>query len=221
MTIPLLLTALLIPSAQAHVKWFSNYDFIQPPLALSEIATPTFWGLLLLSLVSLPLLVWLDSAAGGSRPYRRMNGFLDRYKDEGPLIIRVTMGAVLLMSWQGNAMVAPEIAAPGDLWVWAQLVMALLLLFRETAPLTGLGMIVLYGVALAGQGVFHMLDYVVYPAVGLYLFLTHLKDVRWRNLDLPVLYSGLGFSLCWVAFEKLFYPYWGRPPSSNSPSATC
>src|SRR5690606_11953951 len=36
----------------------------------------------------------------------------------------------------------------------------------------------------------------------------------------PVLYSGLGFSLCWVAFEKLIYPFWGLEVLSKQPALT-
>ncbi len=211
----------LLPSlAHAHVKWFSNYDFQQPPLELSQIATPGFWALFALSLVSLPLLVFTDKASERSAAYLRVEAFLDRYAGSGTLIMRVAMGAVLLMSWQNDAYIAPELAIPSPLWGWFQFALALLLLFRETTPLTGLGMLYLYGKGIAAHGVFHMLDYVVYPAVGLFLILSSLKHERLRNLELPVLYAGLGFSLCWVAFEKMVYPYWGLSVLAQAPGLT-
>lgn len=215
-----MLLALIPQLAQAHVKWFSNYDFQQAPLQLGQLNHPTFWGLFLLSLVSLPLLVWSDIWAEKSRLYQRVTAYLDQYSEQGPLIMRVAMGAVLLMSWQGNTIIAPDITVPSEAWGWLQFTMALLLLFKETTVVSGLAMVMLYGFGIYNHGMFHMLDYVVYPAVGLYLAVSYSKNIRLRNLDLPILYSGLGFSLCWVAFEKMIYPFWGLSVLAKAPALT-
>lgn len=213
-----LLMGLFPLSALAHVKWFSNFNYDQPPLLLSQLGSPSFWGLFALSLISLPLLVWTDKLGEKWLPYQKCNHFLDRYSGNGGLIMRVTMGAVLLMAWQSDSIVAPEISSPSPILSWIQFAMALCLIFRETVILTGVGMILLYVVGIDTQGAFHMLDYVVYPAVGLYLILSHMHNEKMKNLDLPVLYSGLGFSLCWVAFEKLIYPYWGLSVLTQAPA---
>lgn len=211
----------LIPQyALAHVKWFSNYDFQQAPLQLSDLNHPTFWALCLLSLVCLPLLVWSDIVAEKSKFYQKVTVFLDQYSEQGPLIMRVAMGAVLLMSWQGNTIIAPDIAITSPIWGWIQFSLALLLLFKETTVITGLGMVLIYFLGLYNHGLFHMLDYIVYPAVGIYLAVSYSKNIKLRNLDLPVLYSGLGFSLCWVAFEKLVYPFWGLSVLAKAPAIT-
>lgn len=215
------LLALIIPQISfAHVKWFSDYNFQNPPLNLSHLNTPVFWGLFLLSVVSMPIMVWLDKVAEKSPTYNKTNSFLDRYADSAPLIMRVCMGAVLLMSWQGDSIIAPEIAIPSAAWGWFEFFLALCLLFRETTFITGAGMIFLYFFGITQHGLFHMLDYIVYPAVGLFLILSNLKNERFRNFDLPVLYSGLGFSLCWVSFEKLIYPFWGLSVLSKAPALT-
>lgn len=211
----------LVPQlAQAHVKWFSNYDFDQAPLQLSQLNHPTFWGLFLLSLICLPLLVWSDIWAEKSVIYQRVTNYLDHYSEQGPLIMRVAMGAVLLMSWQGNTIIAPDIAVPSEFWGWFQFALALLLLFKETTFISGLGMVFLYFMGIYNHGIFHMLDYVVYPSVGIYLAVSYAKNIKLRNIDLPVLYSGLGFSLCWVAFEKMIYPFWGLSVLAKAPALT-
>lgn len=89
--------------AFAHVKWFSNFDFRQPPLEINQLLNLTFWGLLLLSLVSLPVLVLADKTFEQSGFYRRINHFLDRYSGNASLIMRIATGAVLLMSWQSRS----------------------------------------------------------------------------------------------------------------------
>lgn len=206
--------------AMAHVKWFSNYDFQQAPLQLSQLNHPTFWGLFALSLISLPLLVYTDKLGENSKLYQRINTFLDRYADEGPMIMRVAMGAVLLMCWQADAFIAPEIKIPSPIWGWFQFALALLLLFKETTFLTGIGMLILYGLGIAQHGYFHMLDYMVYPSVALFLIVSYSKNEKLKNMDLPILFSGLGFSLCWVAFEKMFYPFWGLSVLAKAPGLT-
>lgn len=211
----------LFPSiAMAHVKWFSDYNFAHPPLSLSDLNTPVFWGLFLLSLVSLPLMVWLDILGEKWGPYVRTNAWLDTFSDNGPLIMRVAMGGVLLMSWQNDSIIAPEIAIPSPWWGWVEFALVLCLFFRKTTFITGAGIIFFWLAGIGKFGLFHMLDYVVYPAVGLYLILSYLKNPRFKNFDLPVIYSGLGFSLCWVAFEKLIYPHWGLSVLAQAPALT-
>ncbi len=214
------LAVLFSQASYAHVKWFSDYSFDQVPLDITALNHTYFWFLFGLSLVSLPLLIWADEIGDKSAIYNRFNQFFDRYADQGPLIMRVTMAAVLLMSWQGDSIIAPEIAISSPIWGWIQFIMALLLLFKETTIVTGLAMVALYLMGIKNEGLFHMLDYMVYPAVGLYLVFSNLKNERLKNLDLPVLYSGLGFSLCWVAFEKMIYPFWGLSVLSQAPALT-
>jgi hypothetical protein len=221
MKLLLILLSLIPLPALAHVKWFSQYDFQETPLKFNVLMeNPSFWGLLALSLISLPLLVWTDKAGEQWRPYQRVNSFLDNYADNGPLIMRVAMGAVLLMSWQGDSFIAPEIPIPSPVWGWIEFLLALLLLFRTTTMITGLGIVIFWFIGIKEHGLFHMLDYVVYPSVGIYLIVSHLKNERLKNLDLPVLYGGLGFSLCWVAFEKLIYPHWGLSVLAQAPALT-
>ena len=216
----LLLLLFIFPHmAQAHVKWFSDYNFIHTPLEFAQLFSPTFWGLFALSLISLPLLVYTDKLGEKSLVYQRINGFFDRYSDNSTLVMRIAMAAVLVMSWQGDSMIAPEIPATAT-WGWLQLLFALLLLFKETSVITGAGMLIIYVMGIYNHGFFHMLDYVVYPAVGLFLIVTQSKNSKIKNLDLPILYSGLGFSLCWVSFEKLIYPFWGLEVLSQAPQLT-
>ncbi len=217
----LLWLLVLIPQAsQAHVKWFSSYDFQQAPLKLTDLNHPIFWGLFLLSVVCMPLLVWSDKLVEKCSIYQKTTAFLDRYAEQGPLIMRVAMGAVLLMSWQGDSIIAPEIMVPSPVWGWIQFGLALLLLSKETTFISGVGMVVIYFMGISNHGFFHMLDYVIYLAVGLYLIVSYSKHVKLKNLDLPILYSGLGFSLCWVAFEKIMYPYWGLSVLAQAPELT-
>lgn len=65
------LILLLLPQLSfAHVKWFSDYNFQTPPLQLSDLNTPIFWGLFILSVVSMPIMVWLDKVVEKSATYK-------------------------------------------------------------------------------------------------------------------------------------------------------
>ncbi|MFT5170309.1 MAG: hypothetical protein ACI9BD_000076 [Candidatus Marinamargulisbacteria bacterium] len=64
----------------------------------------------------------------------------------------------------------------------------------------------LYVLGIFQFGFFHMIDYLFVLGAALYICLARLKDPRINGLRLPVLYGSVGFSLCWVALEKLFFP---------------
>ncbi|TXR68244.1 hypothetical protein [Bacillus sp. AR18-7] len=46
------------------------------------------------------------------------------------------------------------------------------------------------------------IDYIFYIAISISLFFSNEKDKKW---NIPTLYYFTGFSLCWVAIEKLIY----------------
>lgn len=197
------------PPAFAHVKWFSEFSFRDRPLALGEAITPTFLALALLSTLTIGGLVFLDRALAGVPSYQRINGWLQSRSGDSVLVMRIATGAVLLLSWQADALLVPELSI-GAAWIgWHQFLLALLLLFRRTVPIAGAGLILLYAIGLARFGAFHMLDYLLYAGAGYYLLVSNARDPRVRGTGIPALFLTVGFSLCWVALEKIIYPQWG------------
>lgn len=216
----LFLVSLFPIESFAHVKWFSNYSFQNPPLDLSDLDHVAFWGLLVLSVVSFPLLVGFDEWFSRKEISKKMNHFFDQFSQQSTLILRVSVGATLLLAWQSDSMVAPEITVSSSIWGWFQFALVLALLTRKTTPLCGLGMIVLYALAMNSYGVFHLLDYVVYLGVAYYLLVSQVDVKKIKESRIPILYASLGFSLCWVALEKIFYPYWGLSVLEQAPALT-
>ncbi|HLA63650.1 MAG TPA: DoxX family membrane protein, partial [Rhodothermales bacterium] len=207
--VPLLLLAFVPAPAWAHVKWFSRFSFADRPLTAGEVVTPTFLALALLSVVAIGALVVLDRRLAQAAWYRRIGTTLDAYRDRSPLVLRVATGAVLLLNWQADAMLVPELPASAA-WVgWFQFALVLLLLFQKTVPLAGVGLAVLYGLGIARFGPFHMLDYLFLSGFAVYFMVSNTENAKVRALGLPALYATVGFSLCWVALEKLVYPDWG------------
>lgn len=205
--LPALLTLTLPTLAHAHVKWFTqstDRSVIHP----DDLNHLWLWFLLGLSVLTIAAFVWIDHALTEWKPFVRFNAYLESQASQATVILRVFTGAALLLSWQADSIIAPELhVAPGA--GWFQFAIALLLLTPFTTPLAGLGMLGLYAFAMSKYGFFHMLDYLVYPAIGFYLFASIFKSQRLKQTRIPILYIGLGFSLCWAALEKVFFPQWG------------
>lgn len=207
-------------AASAHVKWFSEFSFADRPLTLTEAVTPMVVGLLALSMVVIGALVWVDRRVATSAWYERLDAWLASYRDRSLLVLRVGAGATLLLAWQDDSIFVPELAVPSA-WVgWAQFGLALLLLSRRTTPIAGAGLLALYAYGFALFSPLHMLDYVFFAGVGFYLLVASNPSERISALGLPALYLSVGFSLCWVALEKLVYPEWGLYVLSQNPQLT-
>ena len=211
MALPLA-TALWCASASAawaHVKWFSRFSFQDEPRSLAEAVTPTFLALALLSVIVVAVLVPLDRWLQGQTRYQRINQWLEARSDRSRLVMRVGTGMVLLLAWQADLVLVPGLPIPAA-WVgWFQFVLAGLLLFERTTALAGAGLLVLFALGVREAGLYYMLDYLLVVGVGYYLMATGTRDRRLAGSALPALYASVGFSLCWVALEKMVWPEWG------------
>jgi hypothetical protein len=106
--------------------------------------------------------------------------------------MRIGAGAALLLSWQADAMLAPELRVAEGWLGWLQFALAFLLLFDRTVPVAGAGLIVLYAIGVFRFGPFHMLDYVVYAGIGYYLAVSGAGERKIRGTGLPALYASVG-----------------------------
>jgi hypothetical protein len=200
-------TTLFPGAARAHVKWFAEFGAGDPPAPLSAVLTPTFFVLAALSTVAVGVLALLERRVERAPWYLRVDRWLAERADQALLVLRVTTGATLLLSWQSGAMLAPELEAPE--WVgWYQFALALLLLFGRTVPVAGAGLALLYAGAVARFGLFHMLDYLHHLGIAWYLAVAGARAERLRESRIPALYLTVGFALAWLALEKVVYPQW-------------
>jgi len=200
--------ALLPGVALAHVKWFSKFSFANPPRTLDEVLTPIFWGLTVLSMVTIGSLVLIDRWLQERAWMRRLETWLTGYKPNSTTVVRIAIGATLLLAWNDDAFLVPELHVDRPELGWAQFVLVLLLCFRFTTPLAGAGVLALYLYGLAAYGLFYMLDYLHFVGIGVYLLLSNVETLRLRAVRLPVLYATIGLALIWLALEKLVYPDW-------------
>ncbi|HEX6039247.1 MAG TPA: hypothetical protein VFZ20_14445, partial [Longimicrobium sp.] len=149
--------AAMVPApAHAHVKWFSEFSFADRPLTAAQALTPLFFGLAVLSMVVIGAMVLLDRRLADAAWYRGVNEWLAARRGDAVLVMRIGVFATLLLAWQADALLVPELRAWAP-WVgWAQFALALLVLFPRTVPVTGGGLIALYGLAAARYGGFHL-----------------------------------------------------------------
>jgi len=194
--------------AWAHVKWFSKFSYADKPRTLPQAMDSTFWWLLALSVFCIGLLAALDHKISTAQWGKRLTIWLEGYKGYSTIIMRAGAGAVLLLSFQAGTLFVPELACPATLG-WIQFTLALLLLFNRTVIISGAGIIALYVYGITQFGCFHMLDYPIFAGVGYYLIVSTMRNEKIKATGLIMLYVTVGFSLAWVAIEKLLYPQWG------------
>ncbi len=192
----------------AHVKWFSRFSYTQEPLTVGEIFSPLFLTLFGASLAAIGILVFVDDQIARLNWYREFNHRLERYASKSDLIIRIATGAVLLLSWQAGALLVPELHIYSTWLEFIQLTLAILILSNRFTRHAGYGLVGLYIFAFFKFGSIHLLDYVYLLGAGYYLTVASSDNKKLRASALPALYASVGFSLCWVALEKVVYPDW-------------
>lgn len=216
--------AIYAASADAHVKWFASWNIICPPRDPMRIFASPLWRWLgVACVVSMTGLAWLDwrlqQAAGGrfQAACMRLHA-VSAPKAVGILRVGVAIYWLLAAFTLPHAVyLTPELAAPA--WVsWLQLALALLVLRRATAWLAGVGMLALYGLAIADYGWFHLLDYPLFAAVGIILVLSGRGQDRCDALGLTILRWGAGITIFWGGIEKFTYPEWSFPLLLSIPS---
>ena len=108
----------------------------------------------------------------------------------------------------GGIILTPELTTDSCYVLYVQLIIAISVLFKRSLLVAGFGILFLYADAVYSYGIFHMLDYVSFVGLAIYLILSTLKLTRLEDYRLPILYLGLIFSFLWSAIEKIAYPQW-------------
>jgi len=207
-------------AAFGHVKWFADFSFNDQPLTLTEALGPLFAFLTILSMLVIGAMVILDKKLQSWPLYLKIDEWLQQRKGNSLLIMRIVTGATLLLSWQGDAVLVPELPVTAA-WVgWIQFVLAFMLLFDRLVKYSGAGIIILYIFAIFQYGMFHMLDHLLFAGAGYFLMVSQSENVAVRESRLPVLYATVGFSLCWLAIEKIIYPQWALYILEQNPQLT-
>lgn len=208
--------ALVSLPAQAHVKWFSKIvNCMQTPLTPGAVFSAPFFLLLYVGAIAAMVGVfWVE---------RRMLPRFERFNaTSGALKARVTFWAARLLrvgvalyfisllqySSDQYMILTPELFSPA-MWVpVVQVMIALSVLWRRTEALAALGIVCLFAFAIFSYGWYHMLDYLYFLGVAVFLLADAIYGEELHFLGFAALRFSAGVSLLWVSVEKWMYPAW-------------
>lgn len=207
--------------ASAHVKWFCAYDVAGQPRGLASVLCPDFELLVALSMLVLTIGCLLEGTALGAGLLRALDRVTTGLRSNAELLVRVTCGGFFVALWaMGGVLLTPELKTASPVIPWVQLAIAAGLIWRPTMPLSALGIVALFAIAVSQYGAFHLADYPVFLGVAAYLALTGLGRDLFGARPLDVVRWAAGVTLMWASVEKWAYPEWSFGLLIAHPSLT-
>ena len=205
----------VIPSgASAHIKWFEPYDLAEAPRAPSDLLNATFIWLFIASGVLIFIFFLVDRFAYRKKIFSTLHEQLKLFDNLGVGIMRAAGGVFFLsVAAYGyhtgmHFYLTPELVTDAAWVPWVQILTGLAALTLATTPLMLLGIFVLFGAALADYGLYHLLDYIVFLAIGYFYFAVTRTSPRVVKSGFVTLYAVTGINFMWLAIEKFAYPQW-------------
>jgi hypothetical protein len=213
-----------VSPAFAHIKWFEPFDVAQPPLPIGDVLNRTFINFFIASVVIIYLFFLADRYAYRKRLFVDFDERFRIFDGLSIVIVRAAAGIFFASLWAYGVFadrsfyITPELVTP-NAWVsWLQLAMAACALSARTTPFIALGILILYGAGVGAYGLFHMLDYIVFPAIGFFLAATALPSKAWKKAGFVTLFAATGVNFLWLAIEKFAYPQWTYPLLAQHPN---
>lgn len=200
------------------MKWFADVAPAESPRPIGDVLThPFFVKLLLLSFASVYAFFYVDRLALRKGLYGALDARLKRFDAESAGVLRVS-GSIFFLCLAGwhfaysqGFLITPELRSNAAWLPWLHLAMAACALWRMTAPVTGLGIFVLYALAIRDYGWFHLIDYMIFLGIGYFFLVAGVERGNWRKSGFIVLFASTGLTLTWAAIEKFAYPHWTLP----------
>ncbi len=202
-------------SAEAHVKWFFDYDVTKPPTPIGEVLDGTFIKLFLISVLACYVFFLIDRYIFEEGLFEDLDRSLKRLDNAGRAIKRAAAGIFFLclfgwwaLGYGESFYLTPELKTPSAIVPWVHLAIAICVVSRYTVAFAGLGVFVLY--ILAGQtyGLFHVLDYLIFLGIGYFLLVSGTSSKGLLKSGFVVLFACTGLTLIWAAVEKFAYAHW-------------
>lgn len=221
--IVVLSAAVCAGTAEAHVKWFVEYDVRRPPTPIGEVLTGTFIKLFLVSVTCVYFFFLADRYIYEAGILSEFDKKLRLFDNLANYIMRVSAGVffISLFVWYliyGTSFyLTPELKTAAAYVPWVHLVMGLCPISRYTTPVTGLGIFFLYAAAGMDYGLFHVLDYLIFLGIGYYLIVSSTNSKIWLKSGLVVLFACTGLTLIWASVEKFAFAHWTDPLFEKNP----
>ena len=208
---------LTLPAA-AHVKWFnSDYCVGCAPDSLDHVVDARWMWLLALFLL-LSLCAFVVDRLWGENANRWIDRLVAQLKTPPEDWLRVGLGVFFVCLWlQPGVLLTPELRTANPAIPWFQLALAATTLSWRTTWIASAGVFVLYGLALAQYGLFHLLDYPIFFGIAAYLAIHSLRPARLEPLAGSVLVAAVSATLLWASLEKWAYWVWTMPVMATHP----
>lgn len=226
---PILLSAVFFHgTAQAHVKWFVDFDVSAPPTPIGEVIDSTFVWMFIVSVICCYLFFLADRFIYEEGFFAEFDRKLKLFDNLANTIMRIAAGIffLCLFAWWAlgygqSFYLTPELKTASAIIPWVHLVIGLCaLISRRTAPITGIGVFFLWFAAMFAYSLFHMLDYMIFLGIAYFLTVSTLKSKGWIKSSFVVLFACTGLTLIWAAVEKFAYAQWTNPIFETSPHVT-
>lgn len=215
------LSLFLTGPAAAHVKWFCAFDVAGQPVSLANVLCPDFELLIGMSLIALLAGCLVEPTPVGAAMVRALDRTTEWIRDNTENMFRAGVGMFFVAIWAiGGVLMTPELKTDSTIIGFIHLGIAAGMLSRRTMPLSGLGIMSIYAVAIWNYGIFHLADYPIFLGVALYLILTGLQRDLFGMRPLDVVRWAAGITLMWASIEKWAYPEWSYPLLNQHPALT-
>ncbi len=209
LSITLLITLLLPLQANAHSKWFSQWQHNLEPATLGHLTQWSWLALVAVALLAvfISACLWHSLPQGLGHRLATLTGQLQNQTYHRILAITAVMSIALC--WRDGVILTPELAYDSVLVSLVQFGIITLGLLPQYRILLPLLLLSLYLIGISSVGPLHMLDYA--HCLGIALCLWHWRtatDDRKIQEGLRILQLTTGFSLCWLGMEKVIHPQW-------------
>jgi hypothetical protein len=208
----------LAGSASAHVKWFCAYDIAGQPIGLENVLCPDFEVLVGLSVLMLMSGCIAEGTFFGDAILAAMDRATRYIRDNIELIFRGAVGFFFIAIWAfGGILLTPELKTDSNVVGAIQLGIAAGMLSRRTMPVSAIGIVALFDIAVWQYGIFHLADYPIFLGIAAYLALVGLQRDFFGARPIDIVRWSAGVTLMWASVEKWAYPEWSFPLLSSHP----
>jgi hypothetical protein len=199
--------------ASAHVKWFCVYDVAGQPRGLENVLCQDFELLLGTALLCFFAGCVVERTSVGDAITRAVDRVTNALRLRTEEMIRAVCGFFFISIWAaGGILLTPELKTTSSLVGVLQLAIAAGVLSRHTMPLSAAGIVVLFGLAVLNDGVFHLADYPIFLGIAAYLALVGLGMKGLLGIPpLDIVRYATAMTLMWASVEKWAYPEWSFP----------
>ncbi len=210
--------------AEAHVKWFVEYNLLCPPRSPSLIVFGEYFPAFCLAVAPIMFaVVYMDYYLIGTRAWlaRTAAALTDNAQPYFPIALRFAVSAFFIAAASyGGFILTPELRTEARWITVLHLAIAGLALHRRTAFLAGIGVFVLYAHAVIEYGLYHLLDYPIFLGIATYIIIDSLAGEKRATTAHNIMRWCTGVTLLWAGIEKFAYPEWSFGLLHDQPSLT-